>query len=297
MELKDLEYFLAIAREESITGASRALHLSQPALTRQLKLLEEELGTQLVIRGSRRIRLTEDGMLLRRRAQEILRLTERTCKEIKNSGDSLSGDIYICAGETRGLRFLTAAARHLREQHPELRFHISSGDSNDVVEELEKGLVDFGLLFDPIDRTKYNAVPLPYEDSWGVLMRKDSELAAKASIQAEDLPGKPLIVPRRGDGLYSAESLLGRDLTELEIAGTYSLLFNASLMVADGIGYALCLDRILNLSGESELCFRPFSPARKASMNVVWKRYQVMSRAAETFLAELNQVAAAELES
>lgn len=289
MELRDLEYFLAIAREETITGASRVLHLSQPALTRQLRLLEEELGKQLVVRGSRRITLTGDGMLLRRRAEEILSLTRRTCEELSRDEENLSGDVYLCAGETRGLRYLTAAAKRLRERCPDIRFHLSSGDTADVQEELEKGLIDFGVLFEPIDRSRYNCLPIPYRDTWGILMRRDCPLADKESVCGADLKDVPLIIPRREGGAALAGRLLGLDEASLTIAGTYSLLFNASLMVEDGIGCALGLDGILNLSGDSPLCFRPLLPGQQASMNLVWKRYQLLSRAASAFLEELGR--------
>lgn len=288
MELRTLEYFLAIAQEESITGAANALHMSQPGLTRQLKLLEDELGKQLVIRGNRRLTLTEDGMILRRRAEEIMRLVERTEGEIAHSDDLLSGDVYLCAGETEGVHFLTQAAKRLRDRCPDVRFHISSGDTGDVTEELDKGLIDFGVLFDPIDDTRYQSIPIPYADTWGVLMRKNSPLAKKKSIKATDLSGQPLITPRGPDHQAVVSQLLGLELEQINIVGTYSLIFNASLMVADGIGYAICLDQILNLTGESELCFRPFQPKIEAHMNVVWMRYRTLSRAAAAFLAELQ---------
>lgn len=282
MELRDLTYFLTIAREGSITGAANALHLSQPALTRQLKALEEELKTQLIVRGNRRITLTEEGMLLRRRAEDLLRLAERTKAELLHPGDAISGEITICAGETEGLSFLTKAAKRLMDRHPQVQLHISSGDTGDVLEELEKGLIDFGLLFDPIDATKYNHLPLPYADTWGILSRKDAPLAEKAAVGFADLAGEPVIVPRVA---YGDRRFLSHGL---RIVGTYSLLFNASLMVRDGIGYALALDKILNLTGDSALCFIPFSPETKATMHVVWRRNQRLSKAAQALLAELS---------
>ena len=288
MELRELEYFLAIAKEKNITAAAKSLHLSQPALTRQLKLLESELGTQLVIQGNRRLTLTEDGMMLRKRAEEVMRLLERTQNELRHTNETISGDIYICAGETEGVHFLTRAAKRLRDRFPEVRFHISSGDTGDVIEELDKGMIDFGLIFSPFDGTRYESLPVPFYDTWGVLMRKDSELARKERIKAADLIGKPLIVPRSSVSQSIDEGFLGLNPDQIDIAATYSLIYNASIMVSDGLGYALCLDRILNLTGVTELCFRQFSPEKKAGMNVIWKRYQVMPRAAQAFLKELQ---------
>ncbi|MBQ9603833.1 MAG: LysR family transcriptional regulator [Firmicutes bacterium] len=289
MELRDLEYFLSIAREENITAAAKVLHLSQPALTRQLKELEEEFGKQLVIRGSRKLTLTEEGMLLRKRAEEILSLAQRTQNEIRSSDTDISGDIYICAGETEGIHFATKAAKRLKDKNPDIRFHISSGDTDDVMDELEKGLIDFGLLFAPVDVAKYNTMQIPYYDIWGVLMRKDSELAEKDSIKISDLFHKPLIVPRNADYINTAAATFNIDPNDLEISATYSLIFNASIMVEDGLGYALCLDRILNLTGDTPLCFRPIIPETKAAMSIVWKKHKVMSRCAQAYLSELKK--------
>lgn len=289
MELRDLEYFMTIVREGSLTGAAKALHLSQPGITRSLKALEDELGKQLIIRGSRRVRLTEDGMILRRRAEELLRLADRTKREIASSDDVIAGDIYICAGETRGLRFLTQAAGRLMERHPDVRVHISSGDRTDVTEELEKGLVDFGLLLEPIDATQYDSIPIPYEDVWGVLMRKDDPLAEKEAISPEELIGKKLIMPRGGDYAINGSRILGLKPEQLHVAATYSLIFNAGLMAADGIGYVVGLDQILEITDQSELCFRPLDPPVTGRMGIVWKRYQVLSRPASALLDELRK--------
>lgn len=289
MELRDLEYFMTIVREGSLTGAAKALHLSQPGITRSLKALEDELGKQLIIRGSRRVVLTEEGMVLRRRAEELLRLADRTKSEIMSPDTVIEGDIYICAGETKGIHFLTQAARRLMDRNPGVRINISSGDRTDVTEELEKGLIDFGLLLEPIDATQYDFIPIPYEDVWGVIMRKDAPLAAQEFVRPEELIGLPLILPRGGDYAKSGSRILGLKPEQLHVAATYSLIFNAGLMAADGIGYVVGLDQILELGEGSELCFRPLEPAVTGRMNVVWKRYQMMSRQAEAFLEELRE--------
>lgn len=289
MELRVLEYFLAVAREESITGAAQSLHLSQPTLSRQLKDLEEELGKQLMIRGTRRITLTEEGMLLRKRAEEILDLVQKTESEITLSEETVAGAVYIGAAETKAAHFLTQAARSLQEQYPQVCFHISSGDTVDVTEQLDKGLIDFGLLFEPIDHTKYNAIPLPTYDIWGILMRKDSPLAQKQSISFEDLEGQPLIISRQAQENDTLTEWFPGRLAGQKIVATYNLVYNASLMVADGLGYALCLDEIINTSGDSKLCFRPLKPVKKASMSIVWKKYNVFSKASELYLAKLRE--------
>lgn len=289
MELRVLRYFLAVAREESICGAAESLHLSQPTLSRQLMDLEEELGKKLFIRGNRRITLTEDGILLRKRAGEILDLVEKTAGELSAAETGLAGDVYIGAGETRGVHYLTQRARRLQERYPRVRFHISSGDTTDITERLDKGLIDFGLLFDPTDSRRYSACPLPVFDTWGLLLRRDDPLAEKAEITAGDMPGLPLIISRRVRDGKTLENWLGRDFDSLNIVSTYNLLYNASLMVEDGLGYALCLDGIINTTGDSPLCFRPLSPSVPAGMSVVWKKYQVFSGAAEKFLELLRQ--------
>ena len=199
-----------------------------------------------------------------------MRLLERTQNELRHTNETISGDIYICAGETEGVHFLTRAAKRLRDRFPEVRFHISSGDTGDVIEELDKGMIDFGLIFSPFDGTRYESLP------------------GKERIKAADLIGKPLIVPRSSVSQSIDEGFLGLNPDQIDIAATYSLIYNASIMVSDGLGYALCLDRILNLTGVTELCFRQFSPEKKAGMNVIWKRYQVMPRAAQAFLKELQ---------
>lgn len=285
MDIRVLRYFLAVAREESISGAAESLHLSQPTLSRQLSDLEEEIGKTLFIRGSRRITLTEHGTLLRKRAGEIIDLMEKTTKELTASEESIAGDIYIGAGETEAVHYLTRSARRLQEQYPEVHFHIASGDTVDVTEQLDKGLIDFGLLFGVIDEKKYSSVALPAYDIWGIIMLRDDPLAQKEFVTAADMAGKPLIVSR---GAPEPGSLFGQVISN-HVVGSYSLVYNGSLMVADGLGYMLCLDKILNVTGDSPLCFRPLMPEIKAHMSVVWKKYQVFSKASQAFLNALKE--------
>lgn len=285
MDIRVLRYFLAVAREESISGAAESLHLSQPTLSRQLSDLEEEIGKTLFIRGSRRITLTEHGTLLRKRAGEIIDLMEKTTKELTASEESIAGDIYIGAGETEAVHYLTRSARRLQEQYPEVHFHIASGDTVDVTEQLDKGLIDFGLLFGAIDEKKYSSIALPTYDIWGIIMRRDDPLARKEFVTAADMAGKPLIVSRASP---EPGSLFGQVISN-HVVGSYSLVYNGSLMVADGLGYMLCLDKILNVTGDSPLCFRPLMPEIKAHMSIVWKKYQVFSKASQAFLNALKE--------
>ena len=287
MELRVLQYFLAVAREQNISAAAQSLHLTQPTLSRQLKELEEELGKQLMIRGNRKITLTEEGMLLRRRAEEILELVGRTEKEVMRSDDTVSGDIYIGTGETDGVRQIARAANQLQARYPAIRFHIVSGDAVDVCERLDKGLLDFGVLLGDIDKTKYNYMELPMKDTWGVLMRRDSPLAGLDAVSPQDLWDKPLILSRQVDNKSGLYRWLQKEPSELHTLATYNLIYNASLMVDEGMGYAFTLDKLVNTTG-SNLCFRPLKPRLELGMYLVWKKSQIFSKAAELFLERLQ---------
>ena len=292
MELRLLEYFLAVAREQNITAAAKALHISQPALSTQLKNMEAELGKKLLIRGvkgSRKVILTEEGMILRKRAEEMLLLMRRTEEEITGFDETIAGNVFIGTGETEIVRLFAKASKKLQQKYPDIRYNISSGNAEYVLEYLDKGLIDFGLLFTEIDAQKYEAIPVPIKDTWGVLMRKNSPLAEKEMICPEDLWDKPLIVPQqKGDNAYLGR-WLQREESELHIVATYNLLFNASLLVDEGLGYALCYNKLINTQG-SNLCFRPLSPQLEAPGFIVWKKYQVFSKAANIFLQYLREM-------
>jgi DNA-binding transcriptional LysR family regulator len=290
MELRVLQYFLAVAREQSISGAAEFLHLSQPTLSRQLKDMEDELGKQLIIRGNRKIQLTNEGMILRKRAEEIMELVKKTENEITYSDEYVAGDIYIGAGETDGVRLLSRAVKELQSVYPLIHFHVVSGDAQTVLEQLDKGLLDFGLLLGQTDLSKYDYIKLPCKDVWGVLMRRDSPLAEKKTIKPEDLAGKPLIISRQANKQSELFEWLKTDNNEPDIVATYNLVYNGSLMVDEGIGYAICLDKIINTSGDSNLCFRPFEPRLELGMNLVWKKYQTLTNVAEKFLVKLREI-------
>ena len=289
MEIRVLQYFLAVAREQSISAAAQSLHLSQPTLSTQLKAVEQELGRQLLIRGtkgSRKVTLTEEGMILRKRAEEILTLVDRAQEEIVHGDGEVEGEVSIGAGETDTVRLFARAAGRLRRQHPGIRLRISSGNADFVLEQLDKGLIDFGLLFSEVDDHKYQSMAIPLQDTWGVLMRKDAPLAEKETISPQDLWDKPLILShQRGGGVLQ---WLGREPSQLSIVATYNLVYNASLLVDEGLGYALCFDKLINTQGSS-LTFRPLDPPILAEATVVWKKYQVFSKAARLFLGELGK--------
>lgn len=283
MELRVLQYFLAVAQEQSISAAAQSLHLTQPTLSRQLRELEEELGKQLMIRGSRKITLTEEGMLLRKRAEEILDLVSRTEREVTQSDEAIAGDVYIGTGETDGVRQLARVAKQIQQDYPDVRFHIVSGDAVDVCDRLEKGLLNFGVLLGDIDRTRYNYLPLPMKDTWGVLMRRDSPLAGQQTVSPAQMWDKPLILSRQVDNKSGLYRWLGKEPTQLNTVATYNLIYNASLMVDEGMGYAFTLDKLVNTTG-SNLCFRPLQPKLELGMHLVWKKSQVFSKTAGLFL-------------
>ena len=282
MELRVLRYFLAVAREESISGAAEALHVTQPTLSRQMMELEEELGKTLFLRGKRKISLTEEGMFLRKRAQEIVTLVEKTESEFSAAEETISG-------ETDAMRLIARAAHRLQSAYPHIAYHLFSGNADDVTERLDRGLVDFGVFIEPADLSKYDFIKLPVTDIWGVLMRKDCPLAARATIRPQDLLGLPLLASNQHLVKNEFSGWFGEGYEKLNIITTYNLLYNASIMVEEGMGYALCLDKIVRTSGDSPLCFRPLEPKLEVGLHIAWKKYQFFSKAAEKFLECLQR--------
>lgn len=290
MDIRVLRYFLAIAREESISGAAQELHMTQPPLSRAMADLEEEIGKQLFIRGNRKITLTEDGLLLRKRAAEIIELVEKTENELSSTGqEHISGDIHIGGGETDAMRMIARVATELQRNYPDIKYHLHSGNADDVAERLDKGLLDFGIMIEPADIRKYDYMPLPAKDTWGVLMRKDCPLASLDVITPDDLQGIPLLTSRQSSVSNVLSGWMKRDSQQLHIVGTYNLIYNASLMVEEGLGSALTLDKLINTTGNSNLTFRPLSPALKVGLNMVWKKYPFFTKASEKFLQCLQE--------
>ena len=284
MEIRVLKYFLAVAREQNISNAATSFHLTQPTLSRQLKDLENEIGTTLFIRGKRKIILTDDGLLFRKRAEEIIDLVDKTQSEFLNLSNTVSGEIFIGSGETLGMNFITNTLNKLHIDYPNIRYNIFSGNGDDVCEKLDNGLLDFGLLLEPVDISKYSYLKLPYYDTWGVLMRKNCELAKKDIISPKDLIDKPLICSRQSLFKNGLSNWIGTDYENLNIIGTYNLIFNAALMVKSGLGYALCLDNLIDTTANKDLCFRPIVNSEHANLILVWKKNQIFSKPAEKFL-------------
>lgn len=289
MEIRVLRYFLEIAREENMTRASENLHISQPSLSKEMKKLEYELGKKLFRRGSNCMKLTDEGMLLRKRAEDILEMTDKTIAEFHSLDEINGGDIYIGCAESWQIRCLAQAIKNFRKKYPLLRYHLSSGNTEHVAEKLDKGLMDFAIIAEPPDLSKYNYIELPEADKWGVVMKKDSPLAEKNTIKVEDLIGLPL--------LCSAQAIktdiprwCGEKADELNFSGTLNLFYNGSVFVKEGLGYMLTFDKLADTGADSELCFRPLEPLLETRIFIIWKKYQVFTPVAELFMQELKKI-------
>ena len=278
-----LRYFLAVAREENITAAAERLHVTQPTLSKQLMDLEAELGAKLFERGKRKITLTEEGMFFRGRAQEIVDLADKTEAAFNSGSQGVAGDIYIGCGETRGMKEIIKVMKRVNSDYPDIRFHLYSGNDEDVSERLDKGLVDFGLFVGNTNLDKYDYIKLPISDVWGLLMRRDCPLAQKKTIQPRDLEGVPLLVSRQVLTHNDLSGWLGKSIEKLKIISTHNLIFNAALMVEEGLGCALSIDGLTDNRNEL-LTFRPFEPQICAELYFAWKKYRVFSKPAELFL-------------
>ncbi|WP_455919429.1 LysR family transcriptional regulator [Priestia megaterium] len=293
MEVRVLRYFLTVAREGNITRAADFLHVTQPTLSRQLKDLEQELGKKLFIRSSHSIILTDEGILLRNRAEEIVNMMDKLEAEFSSMEETIGGDVYIGGGETESMKHIARVAKDVQVRYPNIRYHLYSGNEEDITERLDKGLLDFGILIQPADISKYNYLNMPAKDVWGVVMKKDSSLAVKESIQAADLVNVPLICSRQAmKQTFSKNEFadwFGEDFHKLNIVTTYNLAYNAGIMVEEGVGYAITLDKIVNTSTTSNLCFRPLQPRLESGLNIVWKKHHVLSTAANAFLKELQK--------
>lgn len=293
MEIRVLKYFLAVAREGSITRAANSLHLTQPTLTRQLQELEKELKQKLLIRGKYKVTLTPEGLRLRKRAEEIIEMVEKTEAEFQSINDIIGGDIYIGGGESDCMKYIAEVIKEVQTDYPDIKFHIHSGNAEDVTEKLDKGLLDFGVLIQPVDLAKYDNMTLPEKDVWGVVMRKDSPLAKKEFVELKDLYGLPLINSRQAMRKTSSKNefieWFQGEFENLRTVGTINLVYNAAVMVKAGIGYAITLDKLVDVSEKSELCFRPLSPRLESGLDIVWKKSQVFSPAAALFLEKLKE--------
>lgn len=285
MELRALQYFLVVAREENITKAAALLHVTQPTLSRQMMQLEEELGVQLFTRRSHNIILTEQGMLLKRRAQELVSLADKTKQELAQQ-QILSGEVAIGSGEYRSSVLLAQILAQFHEQHPQVSYEIFSGNSDDIKERIERGLLDVGFLLEPVDVSKYEFMRLPIREEWGVLVSEGSELAQKTSVTPQDLADKPLLFSRRDLVKRELMNWFGPYADDLNIVACGNLPFNLSMLVQQGIGIFMNLKKDCQYKG---VCFRPLSPKLESNVVLAWKKNQAMSPAAQKLLEEAKK--------
>lgn len=287
MELRVLQYFLTVAREGNITRAASLLHITQPTLSRQLMQMEEELGVKLFCRGKHNILLTEEGMLLRRRAQEIVDLAEKTTKELMHGEEEVSGEISIGCGETKNMRPLSEMMASFQQKYPDVNFNIYTAIADDVKERLENGILDMGLLLEPVEISKYHYVRMPLKEKWQVLMRRDSQLAEKQKITPKDLTGVPLIMAKRQSVRNELENWFGYDRERLRIVSTCNLShYNQSAMVESGIGVALVMEFSCN---QDTLCLRPFDPEIESGCVLVWKKNLTLSPVVQRFIQYVKE--------
>lgn len=293
MELRVLRYFLAVVREGSITAAAQSLHMTQPTLSKQLMELEDELGKQLFVRGKHRVRLTEAGEFMYRRAQEIVDLADRTRTALRSQDGTIAGDISIGCGETEGMRVLIHAMKALIADHPHVRFHLYSGNDEDVSARLEKGLVDFGLFVGNTDLSGYDFLRLPVADTWGLVLQQTHPLAQKTYITPDDMRGLALLCSRQTLERNELSGWLGDDFQSLNVVSTHNLIGNAVLMVQEGVGCAVTISGLINTRGTG-IVFRPFAPEIRAELVVAWKKHPAFSAPARAFLQYLQSTIAQE---
>jgi DNA-binding transcriptional LysR family regulator len=289
MDLRQLRYFLEIARERSFTRAATRLFVSQPALSKQMSDLESELGTKLFVRHARSIELTEAGMLLKRRAEDILELADQVKTEFSDSSAGLTGNIRIGAGESRSIRYLAEACAEFHRLHPQVRLHLTSGNAEQLVTELDQGLLDLALVYMPGSPEFYESIALPEAEVWGILMPGDAPLAEKAAVTREDLLGIPLIASREGLRL-DFRDWFGEGVDRLNIALDFDLGDNAIRMMRAGVGYLLAFDGLTGLEEGSGIVFRPLKPALTAQPYVIWRRGRTLGRACRELLGILQTV-------
>lgn len=288
MEIRTLRYFLEAAREENMSKAAERMHISQSALSKQLKGLEEELGKKLFVRHSFSIELTEEGMLLRKRAEDLLSMADKITAEFASMDDIIGGNIYFGCAESYQIRHLAALIKRFKKQYPGFHYHITSGDTEQVTEKLDKGLLDFAVLVERPDYAKYNVVKMPESDRWGLVMPAGCALAQKDCITFEDLLGLPLFCS--GQGWHADLPLwCGEHINELTLEGSFRLSYNASVFTWEGLGYLLTFEHLVNTSIESGLVFRPLYPELTTDMFIIWKKHQVFTPIAERFINELQK--------
>lgn len=288
MEIRVLRYFLTVVHEESINRAAEVLHITQPTLSRQLAQLEEEVGVKLFCRGARKITLTNEGMLLRRRAEEILSLVDRTERELAEQEKMVEGEIVIGCGELAAMETLAEWLAVFHEKYPLVRYDIFTATADLVKEQMERGLVDIGVLLEPINVEQFDFIRMKEKERSVVLMRPDDPLAQKESICAKDLEGKPLILPRRTNIRNELSNWLGDSFQEKNVLFTCDLATNGALMVRQGLGYYILIEGALPFYDKEKLVYRPLSPQSVTSSVVAWKRHQPLSTAVAKFIENIQ---------
>lgn len=287
MEIRVLNYFVEMANKKSLTKAAKKLHVTQPTLSKQLKDLENELGQKLFTRSNYSINLTPEGEILYKRAVDILNIVSKTEAEFQTMNDYAGGDLHIGCVKSFGIKIVAKIIKNLTLKYPNIKFHLYSGNYQTVTEKLNNGLLDFAITVQNTDTSIFNSINLPYKDTWGILMRKDSYLANRASIKLEDLPKLPLIISRQGFSDEIPNELRNMQST-MNIVGTYDLIYNASIFVKEGLGYAFCFDKLVDTGLESGLVFKEISPTISSPMKIIWLGDQVLSKTSELFLDELK---------
>lgn len=289
MEIRVLRYFIQIAREGSMTRAAEYLHVSQPSLSKQMKELEKQLGKKLFRRGSSSVSLTDEGMLLRRRAEDLLAMADKIENEFKALDEITGGDIYIGCAESYLIKYLTYAVKKLNGQYSNIHYHITSGDTQQVTERLDRGLLDFAFIVEPPDLSKYNYLEVPEQDTWGILMRKDCPLAEKSQIGIDDILPYPVFCSEQA-AKVDLPRWCGENIDQLNVMATFNLTGNAAIFVKEGLGIALTFDKLVEINDEGNLCFRPITPVLQTKMYVIWKKYQVFTPVAQLMLEQLNSI-------
>lgn len=290
MEYRVLKYFLTVAQEENITRAADVLHTTQSNLSRQLAELENMIGKKLFERGSRKITLTEEGMFLRKRAKEIIELTERTENDLKTFNEVISGVVHIGAIETQTMRMIAKCVLSLKETYPQITYDFFSGSIAEITDGLNKGLLDFGLLVAPVDMQKYDYIKLPQNDIFGLLMRKDSPLAYLRSIHPDDIGNLPVWVAHQQLEGNALSGWLGRNVQSLNIISTFNLITTPAMMIEEGFGMAFTFDNLVNIPEKSNLCFKPLEPKIEAELYLVWKKFQMFTKPAKLFLESVQKL-------
>ena len=287
MEVRELRYFLEVARNENMTKAAERLHITQPTLSRTLKSLEEELGKKLFIRHSFQIELTDEGMLLRKRAEDVISMVDKILTEFQYMDDISGGDIYFGLAESYNIRFLAKQIKDFKKIYPNLHYHITSGDTELVTEKLDKGLLDFAILVEEPDSTKYEYIKLKDVDIFGLVMPSNCPLAQKEYIEFDDLIGLPLFISEQS-WKNDIPRWCGKRISELTLEGLFRLSYNASLFTKEGLGYLITFDHLIDTSKDSGLTFRPLSPRLECPMYMIWKKNQLLSPIASRFLNSLK---------